>query len=304
MTTAIETTDLRKSFRGVDALKGLNLSVPEGSIYTLVGPNGAGKTTAIKIFMNILGPSNGTANVLGLDSRKVKGKALCNIGYVSENQKLPLWMRVRDFLAYHRPFYPTWDKELERQLIIQFDLPANRKLKHLSRGMRMKAALASALAFRPKLVVMDEPFSGLDPLVRDQLCQAIVQRPEGSTVFLSSHDLAEIESFGTHLGFLDGGVLRLSEEITSLSTRFQEVDIYFEDQPPSVSNLPTTWIQISAFPSGLRFIDSDFSEERTRRKIADRFLNIKETNFRAMSLREIFVALARTSSNRRSPDLQ
>ena len=297
MTTAIYAERLVKRYRAVDALRGLNLTVPEGSIYTLVGPNGAGKTTAIKIFMNIIEPTSGTAEVLGLNSKQVKGKVLSHIGYVSENQKLPLWMNVGEFFEYLRPFYSTWDRDLEGQLIIQFDLPANRRLKQLSRGMRMKAALASALAFRPKLVVMDEPFSGLDPLVRDELCQAILRRPEGSTVFLSSHDLAEVETFGTHLGFLENGMLRLSEEIVSLSARFREVDLLFEGQAPVVRNLPVSWLHISTFPSGLRFIETHFDEERTNADISERFVNVKRT-FRQMSLREMFVALAKTSQGK------
>ena len=300
MTATIYAENLQKKYRRVDALRGLNLSVPEGSIYTLVGPNGAGKTTAIKIFMNILEPTSGTALVLGLETKKVKGKVLSEIGYVSENQKLPLWMRVGEFFEYMRPFYPTWDKELEGQLIIQFDLPVDRKLKQLSRGMRMKAALASALAFRPKLVVMDEPFSGLDPLVRDELCQAILRRPSGATIFLSSHDLAEVETFGTHIGYLEAGTLRLSEEIASLAARFREVDVLFESHPPMVSNLPGSWLHIESFPGGLRFIESNFEEERTNGEISERFVNAKGRSFRQMSLREIFVALAKTGQGRRS----
>jgi ABC-2 type transport system ATP-binding protein len=114
-------------------------------------------------------------------------------------------MTVGGLLDYMRPFYPTWDRALEQQLVRQFDLPLGRKLKHLSRGMRMKAAFASSLAYRPPLIVLDEPFTGLDPLVRDELIEGLLERAPETTIFLSSHDLAEIESFASHVGYLEAG---------------------------------------------------------------------------------------------------
>ncbi|HWC15504.1 MAG TPA: ABC transporter ATP-binding protein, partial [Terriglobales bacterium] len=224
-TNAIYTEALGKVFREFWALQSVNLEVPVGAIYALVGPNGAGKTTLIKILMNIFRASVGKASVLGIPSTAIAGKAFTAIGYVSENQELPEWMRVGQFLRYLAKFYPTWDKQLEVDLAKQFDLPLDRKLKHLSRGMRMKAALASALVFHPKLIVLDEPFTGLDPLVRDQLIESLLERASESTLFISSHDLAEIESFSSHLGYLDQGKLRLSEELSSLTDRFREVEV-------------------------------------------------------------------------------
>jgi ABC-2 type transport system ATP-binding protein len=208
MKIAIHIEDLRKRFGRTDALNGVDLSVPEGAIYALVGPNGAGKTTLIKALMNIIRPTSGHASVLGLDSRRLMGKAFNFIGYVSENQDLPDGMTVGAMLGYLRPFYPTWDLALEKQLLQLFDLPLNRKLKHLSRGMRMKAAFAGSLAYRPRIIVLDEPFSGLDPLVRDELIESLLDRSPETTIFLSSHDLTEIESFASHVGYLEqGGVL-------------------------------------------------------------------------------------------------
>src|SRR5580693_1631817 len=134
MEFAIETFALKKTFRKVSAVDGLDLEVPQGAIYALVGPNGAGKTTAIKILMNIIRPTSGKAKVLGQDSNGVAGESFCSIGYVSENQQMPGWMRVDSFLAYLRPFYPTWDRDLESDLVKKFELPLDRKLKHLSRG--------------------------------------------------------------------------------------------------------------------------------------------------------------------------
>jgi ABC-2 type transport system ATP-binding protein len=116
-------------------------------------------------------------------------------------------------------FYPSWDRDLENELVKQFQLPLDRKLGKLSRGMRMKAALASSLAYRPKLIVLDEPFGGLDPLVRDELIEGLVERAPESTIFVSSHDLAEIENLASHVGYLEQGRLRLSEEMTTPRSR-------------------------------------------------------------------------------------
>src|ERR1019366_8410794 len=146
------------------------------------------------------------------------------IGYVSETQEMPDSMTVGAFLSYLRPFYPTWDLALEKQLLSDFALPLDRELRHLSRGMRMKAAFASTLCYRPALLVLDEPFSGLDPLVRDELIQGLLDRIGETTIFLSSHDLAEIESFASHVGYLEQGSLLFSEEMTTLSNRFRRVE--------------------------------------------------------------------------------
>ena len=292
---AIQTEALTKRFGRVRALEGLSVSVPQGAVHALVGPNGAGKTTLIKILMNIFRASSGTATVLGTDSRKVSGKAFASIGYVSENQQLPNWMRVGTFLRYLRPFYPTWDTQLETQLVQMFDLPLDRKLKQLSRGMRMKAALASALAFRPKLIVLDEPFSGLDPMVRDELGKALLDRAADSAIFLSSHDLAEIEGFATHVAFLEAGRLRLSEDMASLTARFREVELTL-DAPASVpTDLPATWLQVSASDSVIRFVDSAFHPEGTPAAIARSFGSVPHTRFALMSLRTIFLALVKSS---------
>jgi ABC-2 type transport system ATP-binding protein len=243
--------------------------------------------------MNIFRASGGTACVLGTDSRKISGKAFASIGYVSENQQLPNWMRVGAFLKYLRPFYPTWDTQLEAQLVQMLDLPMDRKLKQLSRGMRMKAALASALAFRPKLIVLDEPFSGLDPMVRDELGKALLDRSGDSTVFISSHDLAEIEGFATHVAFLDSGRLRLSEEMALLMTRFREVEVTLDAPATVPADLPQTWVQVAASDSTIRFVDSQFHPEDTPGEIVRRFSPIQNTKYTPMTLRAIFLALAR-----------
>jgi ABC-2 type transport system ATP-binding protein len=295
MTAVIRTDALTKKYRRVAALDHVNLEVQEGAVYALVGQNGAGKTTAIKILMNLIPASQGTAQVLGTDSRKIRGKFYAQIGYVSENQEIPEWMKVGALLDYLRDFYPTWDLALEQSLVKQFDLPLNRKIKALSRGMKMKLALAGALAFHPRLIVLDEPFGGLDPLVRDQLIEGLLERAAESTVFLSSHDLAEIESFASHVGYLESGKLLFSEDMTSLSTRFREIELTRESDGPLPSPLPANWLQPKTSGAIVRFVDSSFDEQKIPAEIQRLFGTVKDVQYRALSLRAIFLAMARKS---------
>jgi len=293
MNAVIRTEHLTKRYRRLAALDCVNLEVKEGAVYALVGQNGAGKTTAIKILMNLISATNGTAEILGTDSRKIRGQAYNQIGYVSENQDIPEWMKVGALLDYVREFYPTWDNTLEQSLVKQFDLPLERKIKALSRGMKMKLALASALAFHPRLIVLDEPFGGLDPLVRDQLIEGLLERATESTILLSSHDLAEIESFASHVGYLEQGRLLFSEEMTALTQRFREVELTLEAQSTAPENLPNGWIHADASAAVVRFIETRFDEERTIAEIHRLFGDVRNLTFTPMSLRSIFLAMAK-----------
>jgi len=293
MSSAIRTEHLVKRFRKVKALDRLDLDVPEGAIYALVGPNGAGKTTAIKVLMNIFRATRGRAEVLGTDSTRLRGAAFTSIGYVSENQELPGWMDLRRLLAFLRPFYPTWDVELEGELVRQLDLPLDRRLSQLSRGMRMKAAMLSSLTYHPRLIVLDEPFGGLDPLVRDQLIEGLVERASEATIFVSSHDLAEIENLASHIGYLEEGQLRFSEERATLLERFREVELTLDAQPPLNRRWPDSWMHVAASQHALRFIESRFESERTSAEIRQLLGEARDVTFRPMTLRAIFVAMAR-----------
>jgi ABC-2 type transport system ATP-binding protein len=299
MSSAIRTYDLTKVFRGAPVLDGVSLDVPEGSIYGLVGPNGAGKTTTIKVLMNIFAPTRGRSEVLATDSRRLGPHDFAQIGYVSENQELPEWMTVRYFLHYLAPFYPTWDSALERELLRQFQLPLDQKLKHLSRGMRMKASLASSLAYRPRLIVLDEPFTGLDPLVRDELIEGLLARAENTTIFLSSHDLGEMESFASHIGYLDEGKLRISEELETLSARFREVVLTFEAPPERPRELPSDWMHLEIAGNVARFVDTQYDASGTAELARKVFPAYRDMAVNGMPLRAIFVALARKGRDAR-----
>ena len=292
----ITITDLHKRFRKTEAVAGLSLHVPEGQVTAFLGPNGAGKSTTIKCLLNLHRPDSGSATILGIDSRKLGPKEFTQIGYVSENMELPLWMTVKQFLDYCRPLYPNWDKAFEKQLLTQFDLPLATKLKDLSRGMRMKAALLSSLAYRPKLVVLDEPFSGLDPLVRDEFIRGLLEltEQEGWTVFVSSHDIEEVQRLADRIAIINRGQLALDETSDSLQSRFRAVEIILPDQVRSPVNLPTDWLHAEQAGRTLRFTDSRFQNDaQLASMLREALLSASLPEIRPMSLREIFVALAR-----------
>jgi ABC-2 type transport system ATP-binding protein len=293
----IQATELWKRFGNCDALKGLNLAVPEGSAFALIGANGAGKTTAIKTLMNIMEPSRGSVTVLGVDSRKISPRELAQIGYVSENQDMPARLTVIQFLNYLRPFYPTWDSELEQELLRQLRLPLDRKIRDLSHGMRIKLALACALPFRPKLLVLDEPFSGLDPLVRDEFMEGLLQQAGDMTVFISSHELAEIEGVATHIGFLDQGRLVFQESMSDLTGRVREVRVTLERPATIPGQVPQEWLQICATGNVLGFVDIQFSEETLHARIASSFRGVRSIDVQPIALRSIFTALSRAAQN-------
>jgi ABC-2 type transport system ATP-binding protein len=293
MNIPIRAESLTKRFRKVEAIDGLDLQVPDGAIYALVGPNGAGKTTTLKVLMNILRATRGRAEVLGTDSVRLGPRDFEQIGYVSENQEMPGWMTVKYFLEYLKPFYRRWDDERTRELLRQFELPLDARLRNLSRGMRVKAALASSLAYHPKLLVLDEPFSGLDALVRDELVGALLESAEGVTVLISSHDLSEIESFASHVGYLEHGRLRFSEEMSSLSHRFRAIEITLEHPGSLPKGLPPSWLGVEASAGVVRFVESAYQQEKTPAEVRSLFGDVR-LSVNAMSLREIFVALAKS----------
>jgi len=291
----IDVTNLTCRYRRHEAVHGISFAVAPGTVFGLLGPNGAGKTTTIRALMNILRPSAGDARVLGIDSRRLGPSELQLIGYVSENQEIPQWMTVTELLAYCKPFYPAWDDVVCRKLIADFDLPLNVKIGRMSRGMRVKAALVSALAYRPRLLVLDEPFSGLDPVVREDLIHGVLERAgEGEwSVFLSSHDLDEVERLVDDVAFLDAGRIVLTEPLSRLQQRFRRIEVTISEAVQSVASaMPATWIGMTTAGRVVRFVDTEYGEPASLGVIQSRFPG-GSPEVRPMTLREIFVALAR-----------
>jgi ABC-2 type transport system ATP-binding protein len=281
-----------------EALRGLSLSVPEGSAYALIGANGAGKTTTIKVLMNIIEPSQGEATVLGVNARRLSARQFGQIGYVSENQDMPGRLTVGQYLDYLRPFYATWDRDLERAILSQLRLPMRAQIRDLSHGMRLKMALACALPFKPKLLVLDEPFSGLDPLVRDEFMERLLHQAGDMTLLISSHELAEIEGVTTHVGFMDQGKMLFEESMTELSERIREVRVTLDSEAVAPNRVPEGWVELAATGNVLSFVDTRFKDDRLAGSVAALFHGIRNIDVRPVALRSIFTTLARAARDR------
>jgi len=216
--SVIEVSELTRRFGTTTALAGVTLSFPRGAVYGLVGKNGAGKTTLIKHILGLLRAQTGSVRVFGLDPVADPVGVLSRIGYLSEENDLPGWMRVDELIRYSRAFYPAWDDAYAENLRQSFALDPSAKIKTLSKGQKARAGLLIALAHRPELLVLDEPSSGLDPIVRRDILGAVIRTiaDEGRTVLFSSHLLQEVEQVADHVTMINEGKIVLSASLDAI----------------------------------------------------------------------------------------
>jgi ABC-2 type transport system ATP-binding protein len=235
----IEIRDVTRRFGATAALDRVSLVVPRGSVFGLVGANGAGKTTLIRHVLGLLRAQTGTVRVFGRDPVADPPGVLARIGYLSEENDLPGWMRVGELLRYSRAFYPRWDDGYAEELRQTFELPTSARVGGLSKGQRARAGLLIALAYRPELLVLDEPSSGLDPLVRRDILEAIIRTiaEEGRTVLFSSHLLDEVERVSDHVALIDHGRIVFSAGLDDVKETHRWVTLRFTEarsQPPAL----------------------------------------------------------------------
>jgi ABC-2 type transport system ATP-binding protein len=214
----IEITNLTRRFGAKVALRGVSLTLPAGGVYGLVGANGAGKTTLIRHVLGLLRAEEGSVRVFGRDPVADPVGVLSRVGYLSEEMDLPAWMRVHELISYTRAFHPTWSAELARELLQTFALDAAARIRTLSKGQKARVGLLCALAYRPPLLLLDEPSSGLDPIVRRDILAAIMRTigDEGRTVLFSSHLLEEVEQVADHVTMIVEGAIVLSAPLAEI----------------------------------------------------------------------------------------
>jgi len=227
--TVVDVNGLSRAFGNKTALEGVSFRAMAGQVHGLVGANGAGKTTFIKHLLGLLRASTGSVRVFGLDPVRDPVGVLGRIGYLSEEHDLPEWMRVGELMNYTQAYHPTWDAKYARELLDTFALDPTKKIKELSKGMRAQAGLIAAVAHRPDLLILDEPSSGLDAMVRRDILDAIVRAvaDDGRTVIFSSHLLDEVERMSDHVTLLQQGRVALSGELDDVRRGYQRSRVHF-----------------------------------------------------------------------------
>ena len=228
-TAVAAVTHLSRAFGSRKALDDVTLAVSRGSVFGLVGENGAGKSTLIKHLLGLWRAQTGSVEVFGLDPVAEPAAVLGRIGYLSEQPDLPGWMRVDELLRYTQAFYPRWDPAYAEYLRRQFGLEAGARIKTLSKGQRARLGLLAAEAHRPELLILDEPSSGLDPIVRRDILETIIRTvtDEGRTVIFSSHLLDEVERVSDYVAMLHQGTLRMCAPLDDIKARHRRVVLRF-----------------------------------------------------------------------------
>jgi ABC-2 type transport system ATP-binding protein len=234
----IEALGLKKRYKHVTALDGLDLTVPAGSIYGLLGRNGAGKTTAIKILMGMVRPTEGRASVFGLAACESAPSVAIRqrTAFVNEGKDLYDSMTVAELIAFTASFFPRWRADLAERYVRSFDLPKSRTVKALSLGMRARLALLLAFCRGAELLILDEATSGLDPVAAEEVLQALVGyvANEGATVFFSSHQIGEIEQVADHVAIIDRGRTVVRGALDDLLQAYRRIQLVFDGDAPAM----------------------------------------------------------------------
>ena len=238
MSPIIRLENVTKRFGRETALDHVSLEVPPGVVFALLGENGAGKTTAIRIMLGLAEPNSGRAEVLGLGSDRKGLQIRQRVGYVPERPTLYEWMTVEEIGWFTAGFYgPGFLPEYAR-LVAQFGLAPKKKLSQLSKGTRAKVVLSLALAHQPELLILDEPTSGIDALVRREFLESMVDRAaQGQTVFLSSHQIGEVERVADIVAILRKGKLALVEPLDKLKADVRQLTVTLREgitSPPAL----------------------------------------------------------------------
>lgn len=284
----VEVRDLSRRFGNTQALDGLSLDVKPGFVYGLVGANGQGKTTLIKHLLGLLRAKHGTVRVFGLDPVKHPVEVLRRIGYLSEEREMPEWMQIDELLRYTRAYHPNWDQAYADELLKTFGLDKSKKVKNLSKGMRAQAGLIAAVAHRPDLLLLDEPSTGLDAIVRKDILNAIIRTvaDEGRAALFSSHLLDEVEQMSDYVFIIDAGKVVLHGSLDEIKEQHHLLSVRFADERdklPSIDGI----LSAEQFGKDWNVICNGAEQEITASLHAQ---GGEVTHVRNASLQEIFVA--------------
>jgi ABC-2 type transport system ATP-binding protein len=289
MAAVIETVELKKTYGKYEAVRGLNLSVQAGSVCAFLGQNGAGKSSTIKMLLGMIHPTSGTGSIFGHRIENENESLLIRqrVAFVAEDKRLYDYMTVSEIVQFTKSFFPRWNGYLEKQLLEQFELPSDRRVRQLSKGMRTKLALLLGFARGCELLILDEPTEGLDPVAIEDVLQIVVSlAAQGTTVFFSSHQIAEVEQVADHILMIDRGRLVLDAPMDQVKEGYRQIQAVFQEpvkecdfQIPGIERVRTNGRTVTLTAS--RNVDSIV--EHVRR------LHASSVDVLPLSLKEIFL---------------
>ncbi len=290
-TRVVNVQRLSHSYGRKAVLRGLDLTIPEGTIYALLGANGAGKTTLLRLLAGIERVQTGAVSLFGDSVRGMTLSQRQRFAYVAEGQELPTWMRLEQMEAYCAPLYPTWDTQLAAQLRKRFDLDPQQKIGTMSRGQRMKAALLCALASRPRLLLMDEPFTGMDIGVKEELVRGLLDTSGdyGWTILVSTHDIAEIEMMVDWVGFLRNGRIDVSAPLEQLRETYRRVEFTLAPGVTLPVARPASWLRVEQSGQRVSVLGVGMSHALIEQTFSGPLVAVDEHE---VTLRELYLALA------------
>ena len=297
---AVEINGLTKRYRGKAVVDKLSLSIPRGSVYGLIGPNGAGKSTTLKSLMRLIKISSGSASILGHDVHSDFQAVKSRLGYVPETHHIYRWMKVKRVIAFTRSFYPSWNDEFCNQMLQMMELDPDKKVKQLSKGMLAKLALLLAVSHEPELLVLDEPLSGLDPIVRDEFIDGVLKTicERDTTVIFSSHTIGDVQRLADSVGILFNGRLLVNDSTEAIVNKTKQIQVVLDDEhsTPCLDWLPDSVVHQASCGRELTLTVVNHSQElldRVRREFPDGQVSVSSLN-----LEDIFKAHVRDAKAR------
>ncbi len=284
----VEINHLSRSYGSKQALKNVSLTVRKGEVLGVIGENGAGKTTLIKHVLGLLKAQEGTVRVFGLDPTLDPPGVLVNIGYLAEEDSLPGWLSVHEVQRYYRAFYPSWDQPYAEDLCRTFGIVRKSSVKSLSKGQRARVGLMVALSYRPGLLLLDEPSSGLDPIVRRDILGSIIRTvaDDDRTVMFSSHMLAEVEQVADRVAMIKGGEIMFCDTLDAIKESHVRVTLQTNPRDQAAPNILGAFgwerhgQEWSCYHSGSR---AEFEASAAK-------LGVTVLDYYELSLDEIFIA--------------
>jgi ABC-2 type transport system ATP-binding protein len=293
----LEFLKVHRSYGSVEVLGGIDLQVQKGDVVGLLGRNGAGKTTLIKMAMGLLAPQQGSVRVFGLDPRDKPVEVKRRIGYVSEDQELPAFLKVSDVIQMYRGLFPSWDEKFANELAGRFELPPGRKIKDLSRGQARQVALLCAVSHRPELLILDEPAGGLDPAARRDFLETSIRllNEEGTTILFSSHHMSDVERMASRLVMIHEKEKWIDSDLDNIRQGYCLAQI-----PLSAGMDPERLLTnsncLSAHPTGEALHAVFELDPETCQGLLARDFELQHSLCRSINLEEMFIELVRRSS--------